>query len=170
MNRAAYMAADHSTPTKARNAHRTYYAQFVDSHVLAFVERQIGRAAILASTDEHFNDIPLARWDRLEPHMRELCLSKLGDVNGAVSIDEHGARRIAWSLSDAVCIAKEAARQIAEAAGMRGDWLVQSAPFGHDGPWTTIASYSTEEQADDCIGEIARTLPHEHFRTRRGQA
>lgn len=45
--------------------HRTYYGQFVDDGVINYVLRGIGRAAILASKDEHFNDIPIRKWDAL---------------------------------------------------------------------------------------------------------
>ena len=159
-----FTRADYMRASDPDEAHRRYYAQFVTDSVLWLVSARIGAARIRASTDPHFNDIPLRSWDALEPAIRDLCLSRMGDINGRV---DHN-NGIAWSLSDAVCIAKEAARQIKACAD--AVWLVQSAPFGSNGPWTTIATYTTEEQADDCIAEIARTLPHEHFRTRKGAA
>ena len=44
-------------------SHRQYYGQFVNASVLAMVKRHIGEDAILKSSDEHFNDIPLKKWD-----------------------------------------------------------------------------------------------------------
>lgn len=88
-------------------AHRQYYGQFVSDTVRQVVASRIGRAAILASTDPHFNDIPLKRWDDLYPVLH----------------------RAGWSLSDVVCTAKEAARQIkegsvAERERFAADWGV----------------------------------------------
>lgn len=101
-----YMAAP------SPEAHRRYYAQFVTPAVLQLVRSRIGGKTIKQSTDPHFNDIPLSRWDALESSLRLLCLSCMGDINGPVSVNATGQRSISWSLGDAVCIAKEAARQI----------------------------------------------------------
>lgn len=67
--------------------HREYYGQFVTSYIRGVVLSNIGKDKIKKSADEHFNDIPLKLWDRLP-------LGRSG------------------SLSQKVCIAKEAARQI----------------------------------------------------------
>jgi len=86
--------------------HREYYAQFVTPSIRSYVERVIGKPAIKASTDRWFNDIPLRMWDMLDGFIRP-----------------HGARvnkqlndSSMWSLSDTVCVAKEAAQQIKEGA------------------------------------------------------
>lgn len=42
---------------------RQYYGQFVSPEVTQTVLRAIGREAIMASTDEYFNDIPLRKWE-----------------------------------------------------------------------------------------------------------
>jgi len=68
--------------------HREYYAQFVTLYIKAMVSNFIGINHIKASMDEHFNDIPLGLWDTLR------CGGK--------------------TLSDNVCIAKEAAKQLKE--------------------------------------------------------
>lgn len=47
--------------------------------------------------DEHLNNIPLNRWDRLDGRVRYLA---------------HGAGFRYWSLSDTVCTAKQAARML----------------------------------------------------------
>ena len=78
-----------------------YYAQFVDDSVILRVSRMVGVTRIIESNDEHFNDIPLHVWD-------------------AVGITKHTGDKIRAagtfpSLSDSVCIAKNAARQIKEA-------------------------------------------------------
>jgi hypothetical protein len=86
--------------TPPRCTHRQFYGQFVTPYVREFVRAHIGEARIKASTDEHFNDIPLHLWDRLDYNMRAMCEQKLRDAGDF------------WSLSATVCIAKEAARQI----------------------------------------------------------
>jgi hypothetical protein len=48
-----------------RNSKEDFYAQFITPAIIEQVRQQIGEAVIKASTDEHFNDIPLKRWDRL---------------------------------------------------------------------------------------------------------
>lgn len=72
--------------------HREYYAQFVTPHTMGVVVDFIGADKIMNSTDEHMNDIPLAKWDRL-----------------------HGIIPKCNSISDTVCTAKEAAKQFKEA-------------------------------------------------------
>jgi hypothetical protein len=103
MTRKEYLAANNSA-SDTMAVHRAYYGQFVDAGILRTVSNFIGRSAIINSRDEWFNDIPLRRWDavlipipaRIDDKMREL-----GDYP---------------TLAGAVCIAKEAARQIKEAA------------------------------------------------------
>jgi hypothetical protein len=82
--------------------HSEYYAQFVNKSVKERVESRIGKAAILTSTNEHFNDIPLAKWDNIYS-MHSLhfeMANKLKEVGDYPT------------LAGLVCITKEAARQI----------------------------------------------------------
>jgi len=85
------------TKDEQRAAHRAYYAQFVNEQTIATVVRHIGAGFIESSTDEHFNDIPLRRWDTLVA-LLPLAIDprEVGDL---------------WSLGTAVCVAKEAAQQ-----------------------------------------------------------
>lgn len=83
--------------------HREYYAQFVDDDVLDTVSRCIGERTIVASTDEHLNDIPLHRWDNLPIDF--FVQQKMKEIKQG------------YSLSDKVCVAKEAAKQIQERHG-----------------------------------------------------
>lgn len=80
-------------------AHNEYYAQFVNDDVLRIVKRSIGEDVIKASTDEHFNDIPLSRWDGT--HGVAYATKEMRDAAGE-----------GWSMSTNVCILKAAARQI----------------------------------------------------------
>lgn len=86
--------------------HRQYYGQFVNPAVTSWVRRKIGIDRLLKSTDQHLNDIPLSLWD---------------SYYGAMLLDGT-ARKVAAangggvSLSDAVCVAKEAAHQLIEAS------------------------------------------------------
>ena len=86
-------------------AHRRYYSQFVDLQVRNFIEHCFGTEKLVKAfeTDEHFNNIPLHKWDGLYPMLRAM----VGDTNLKMVGDF-------WSLSAAVCIAKEAARQVVE--------------------------------------------------------
>jgi len=87
--------------------HRQYYAQFVTPQVRDWVEKrfgylQLGRAV---KAGEHLNTIPLHLWDKLANcHILSNCeiramLAKAGD---------------GMSLATAVCILKEAGRQVVE--------------------------------------------------------
>lgn len=84
--------------------HRQYYGQFVTENTRALVGRVIGLQSLRLSKDEHFNDIPLARWDgmvngRMIPAGTDAKLRSLGD----------------WlSMAAGVCILKEAAQQLLE--------------------------------------------------------
>lgn len=88
-------------------AHRRYYAQFVTPYVLSLVRARIGVDRIKASTDRHFNDIPLRLWDQLHPALVQGVANIGAKINGA---------GFGVSLSDIVCVAKEAAKQIKEGA------------------------------------------------------
>lgn len=88
--------------------HEQYYGQFVTPWVRSVVSARIGELAIRQSAGPPFNDIPLPKWDRLYDSMVALCNRTVTAAQG------HG-----MTLSDAVCIAKEAARQIKEEADAR---------------------------------------------------
>lgn len=83
-------------------SHEEYYAQFVTNAVIETVRRHIGEDKIAASTDEHFNDIPLRQWDMLAIH-HTMNMKKFR------ALQTYG-----FTLCDAVCIAKQAARMIKE--------------------------------------------------------
>lgn len=101
MTRADYMADDcHKAPgdSATRNAvHRRYYAQLVNEATIASVVRMITTEKLLASTDPHFNDIPLARWVFAGECMTiARRFEDLGDYATKAGL---------------VCVAKEAAQQ-----------------------------------------------------------
>src|SRR5690606_18510157 len=96
-----YMA--HSAGAGARAAHRTYYAQFVSARTITHVVQCVGPNVLRASTDEHFNDIPLRVWDAV------VC-----GLPVAVPFKTFGDYA---TLGGLVCVAKEAARQWLERAG-----------------------------------------------------
>ena len=82
--------------------HREYYGQFVTPHIVDSVADQIGRDILRYSTDEHLNDIALSRWDNVFLTQDALRMVTKANESGG------------YSLSDTVCIAKEAARQFIE--------------------------------------------------------
>jgi hypothetical protein len=95
--RAQYL---HDSQTDGPAAHRRYYGQFVTNGTKHRVVSSIGLARLLASSNLHFNDIPLHEWDRLVPALPGSAgFNKAGDY---------------YTLSNGVCLAKEAARQIVE--------------------------------------------------------
>ncbi len=80
-------------------SHDEYYGQYLTPEIINLVRNYVTATRIERSADQHFNDIPLRKWDSLEPSLRKL-------VSG---LKENGE---AWSLSTSVCIAKAAARAI----------------------------------------------------------
>jgi hypothetical protein len=100
MTREEYISSASASREEARAAHRRYYGQFVNRRTIDYVVRVIGSDALLASTDPHFNDIPLDKWDRI-------ALS----LPLAASLRDAGDY---MTLAGGVCIAKEAARQYVE--------------------------------------------------------
>ena len=44
--------------------HQRYYGQMLNNEIIGSVIRSIGIDRILDSKDEHFNDIPLSKWDQ----------------------------------------------------------------------------------------------------------
>jgi hypothetical protein len=83
-------------------SHRTYYAQFVTQGVLDSVRRHFTVERLVRCSDqEYFNTIPLIEWDRL---------SSMVHLTRAMKDAGEG-----MSLATAVCILKEAGRQLVEA-------------------------------------------------------
>lgn len=80
--------------------HRAYYAQLVDDRTIARVLSVVGAEKLLASTDEHFNDIPMRLWDAAGSHLP--MARKFGDLGDYPT------------LAGLVCVVKEAARQWVE--------------------------------------------------------
>jgi hypothetical protein len=90
--------------------HQTYYGQFVTPQVTNLVKTYIGEDKIKNSTDPHFNDISLSKWDRLSQGIIHLVGPRIAEANRPSPDAKTGI-----SLSDTVCVAKEAARRIREA-------------------------------------------------------
>ena len=84
--------------------HRQYYGQYVNNRIRAIVIQQFGVSKLAESlqSDEHLNNIPLEEWDALNPLPIDVSLIR---TNGDY-----------LTLAVAVCITKEAAQQVVEAA------------------------------------------------------
>jgi hypothetical protein len=80
-------------------SHREYHAQFVNDTIKQNVLNHVGLNRLMKSTDKHLNDIPLDIWDSIPMYDVSKKLKEVGDY---------------LTLAGAVCIAKEAARQIIE--------------------------------------------------------
>lgn len=99
-----------------RCTHEQFYGQFVTGSVLHLVRSAIGEDAIVASTNPHFNDIPLKQWDNLHEMVLGIIKSERGKL--ACRIDPIAGKpgSFHWSLSNSGCTLKEAARQIRDQA------------------------------------------------------
>lgn len=95
-----------------RCTHEEWWQQFVTESTIRYVRDSIGLSRIVASIDEHLNDIPLADWDRLtiSQHFDRMDTKAWKDAHGIPRDNP----RFPWSLSDTVCVAKCAARMIQE--------------------------------------------------------
>lgn len=96
--------------------HDEYYSQFVNDGVLNTVNMFIGSDKIKRSTDEHFNDIPLNKWDAMADSLRHCCGRAVSDSNDSTHNKPTKKGFVSVSLSDMVCVAKAAARQIRESS------------------------------------------------------
>lgn len=111
------------------NEHRAKYAPLVNNSTISFVVKSIGASRLLASTDQHLNDIPLNRWDAM------VGILPLADRFENVGVTP--------SPASYVCVAKEAARQWlglpshgreSSMLGVPGKWTVAG---GNTGPLVT---------------------------------
>ncbi len=93
-------------------SHHEYYAQAVNESVLDYVKQAINEKAIANSTCEHFNDIPLKKWDNLHGIKHLIHIPTLKKMQGIAENEKH----FLWSPCNQVCIAKAAARIIKEGA------------------------------------------------------
>lgn len=75
--------------------HAEFYTWLAEAIGASERNLPVSRETLQASTDAHFNDIALARWDRCDPIIRGMAVRA-------------GMR--SWSLSDTVCVLKTIAR------------------------------------------------------------
>lgn len=123
--------------------HRTYWAQFVTRGMVLLVKSVFGKELDKIALDltngkypdrivhgnnmkvtDALNTIKLSRWDRLKPSIiRSLDSAKWRRLACNTYVDSSGnkwneqpenQKKIIFSLSDSVCLAKEAAKQIIE--------------------------------------------------------
>jgi hypothetical protein len=97
--------------------HREYYAQFVTPSIRLAVKQEFGIEALLNSTDPYFNDIFLAKWDRLGLAIGMLINYKLLEETGETTFSIEtpiGRKYYGPTAASKVCILKEAARQLVQ--------------------------------------------------------
>ena len=93
---------------RAWDAHCRYYSQFDCGALRSCVPFKIER--LLGSTDKYFNDLPLKAWDNA---VQAIPVFVWKHVNAACSgTTPKGYYR--WSLSDGVCLLKQAARNMVQ--------------------------------------------------------
>jgi hypothetical protein len=101
--------------------HREYYAQFITPEMVTDVRQGIGEELILASTDEHMNDIRLSLWDRLSG-----CSFRGNEMITKPTIRKNFKELVAEaddsvSAATLVCVYKEIAQQFKETK----QWITQ---------------------------------------------
>lgn len=124
--------------------HDEYYLQMVDDAIIQHVCRVVGVAKIKASTDPHFNDIPLGLWDR--------TMAGVGGIDWP-----QGDCR---SLAGLVCIAKAAAKKI-KADDAFDERIPNKKRFiasGVDAGYGEKVSIKAFAQYDDACGNGHRTF------------
>ncbi len=101
ITRKQYMNNEHSF--------REYYEQFSSPDVCAAVANHIGPKKLLASTDEHLNDIPLIEWENAPwfGMSNQVAIANQSTYSQA----DIGKNILVVSLSDKVCAVKAAARK-----------------------------------------------------------
>lgn len=120
MNRDDYMAG--------RVDHQTFYLAVCDAIGRETIEKIVRYGFTVAEirealkTDEHLNDLELARWDRLHPSVMQAVKE-----NGRATMEVSWSAKsplatgyICWSLSESVCVLKAAARRLAT----EGQWVL----------------------------------------------
>jgi hypothetical protein len=122
--------------------HRQYYAQFVNEAVKAKVVKEIGLATILSSKDEHLNDIPLKKWDKLGGFVwqvirgEERAITQPRTPSDVLPVSYELLKEAGEGVSSStmVCIYKEAARQLKEEYKPPIDtWVIDCIDYECDG-------------------------------------
>lgn len=114
--------------------HREYYGQFVNESVKSKVLKTIGKDKLLASTDEHLNDIPMKKWDSIAGFLWQAQGGQLIAVikpRTSEDVEPIHARLLKEagdnvSCAGLVCIYKEAAKQIIEDLKSERDDMLES--------------------------------------------
>lgn len=98
---------------------RDYYAQFVNEDIKARIMATIGLSLLLASKDEHLNDISMQKWDKMAgfAFRGSEMVSSPKVPSDIWPVDYELVKEAGDGISAAfmVCVYKEAARQIIEA-------------------------------------------------------
>ena len=77
-------------------SHADYYVWLAEFIGVTTADVPANTRELQNSKDEHFNDIPLTRWDKQDINVRPKAFAK----------------GLAWSLSDTVCVLKALATQL----------------------------------------------------------
>ena len=93
--------------------HREYWAQFVTRGMKNMVQSRFDMQRLARSQNEYFNDVTRVQdWDCMKDvTFRMLDLKVWREIHYPEYTDP---RSIGWSLSDNICLLKEAARQLVE--------------------------------------------------------
>jgi hypothetical protein len=102
------------------NLFQEYYGQFVNDSIKKLVETTFTKEKLSSAlkTDLHLNNVPLAKWERLAGLSGRQTINSWNDSGGQSALKRLIDGKLlketgeGWSLSTAVCIAKEAARRL----------------------------------------------------------
>lgn len=105
MTRKDYLSAPRQTQVDSMALHRRYFVQFVTDELKGALTHHFGEEYLIASyhKDQYLNSIPLHEWDSIVHHLKHLVDLEILQNTGE-----------GWSVSAAVCIFKEAVRQVVE--------------------------------------------------------
>lgn len=109
MNRKEYLSLNTGDKTKEerQQLHHQYYLGLANAVGLTLPEWI--KKDVLASKDEHFNDIPLSKWDGLAEMARPAIARANKIING----------QSVWSLCDGGCVFKALAFEYCKEMGVR---------------------------------------------------
>ena len=94
--------------------HNEYYGQFVTDFIKQMVKRRFGIERLVAAyqEDKNLNNIPLVNWDGLGIHLMHPSLKNEEHSSPYLDHELIKATGQGYSNAGAVCILKEAARQL----------------------------------------------------------
>lgn len=98
------------------NLHHEYYLQFANKCTKTVILNSIGEKALMASKDEHLNDIPMKKWDKLAGYVFRGSTAVVIPhfLPHWIDCEKLKEAKEGFSCSTGVCILKAVAKEIIE--------------------------------------------------------